>query len=49
MERVEVSREILNVILNYLAKRPYSEVAGLIKALQDDLNQKKEASDESES
>lgn len=30
-----IKDEILNAIANYLASRPYSEVAGLIKALQD--------------
>ena len=48
MEKVQVSREVLNVILNYLAKRPYGEVAGLISALQKDLDQNKESSNESE-
>ena len=32
-----VSTKILQEILNYLANRPYTEVATLIKALQDDV------------
>ena len=32
-----VSTKILQEILNYLANRPYTEVASLIKALQDDV------------
>lgn len=32
-----VSTKVLQDILNYLANRPYSEVASLIKALQDDV------------
>lgn len=31
-----VSTNILQDVLNYLANRPYTEVAGLIKAIQDD-------------
>lgn len=48
MERVQVSREVLNVILSYLSNKPYKEVAALIKALQDDLAKNQEASNESQ-
>lgn len=32
-----VSTKVLQEVLNYLANRPYAEVAALIKALQDDV------------
>ena len=34
--RHSVNTKVLQDILNYLANRPYSEVATIIKALQDD-------------
>jgi len=48
MERIEVSKDVLNLLLNYLSNRPYKEVAGLIKAVQDDLAKNKEQPSESE-
>ena len=35
MEGVVVKVEVANAILNYLAQKPYSEVVGLVKALQE--------------
>lgn len=32
-----VSTTVLQEVINYLANRPYTEVAALIKALQDDV------------
>lgn len=43
-----VSTKVLQEVLNYLANRPYTEVAALIKALQDDVQpveQQEEASE----
>ena len=41
-----VSTSILQEVLNYLANRPYSEVAALIKALQEDVKAVEEKSPE---
>lgn len=43
-----VSTKVLQEVLNYLANQPYTEVAALIKALQDDVQpveQQEEASE----
>jgi len=49
MEKIQISREVFNVVLNYLASRPYKEVAGIVKVIQDELNsEKEESSNESE-
>lgn len=42
-----VSTAVLQELINYLANRPYTEVAALIKALQDDVKPLEEQKDES--
>ena len=36
MDKVLLSVELVNGILNYLASRPYVEVAGIISAIQEE-------------
>lgn len=37
MEKVSISTALLNSIVQYLANRPYIEVAGLIERVQQEL------------
>lgn len=39
MNRFSVSEKVLNDVLAYLSKRPFSEVVALIQALQGDAQQ----------
>jgi hypothetical protein len=41
-----VTTQILQDVLNYMANRPYTEVAALIKALQEDAKPLPEEADE---
>ncbi len=34
MKKYEISEELANALLNYVGKRPYIEVAGLVTGLQ---------------
>ena len=38
METINLSVQTVQQILNYLAVQPYNEVAGLIAAIQSDIN-----------
>lgn len=40
MEKVSISTALLNSIIQYLANRPYVEVAGLIERVQQELKRK---------
>jgi hypothetical protein len=37
MEKVSISTALMNSIIQYLANRPYVEVAGLIERVQQEL------------
>ena len=37
MEKVTISTEVLNKVLNVLAQRPYAEVANIIDEVQKDV------------
>lgn len=40
MEKVSITTSLLNTIVQYLANRPYVEVAGLIERIQTELKPK---------
>lgn len=48
MERIKISKEVLNIILHYLSNRPYKEVAAIVKAVQEDLEKNKGEENESQ-
>jgi hypothetical protein len=39
MEKVSITTSLLNTIVQYLANRPYIEVAGMIERVQTELKQ----------
>lgn len=45
MSEYKISLETLNAVLGYLGKRPYEEVFGLIKAIQDEASKQTPALD----
>jgi hypothetical protein len=42
MEKVSITTSLLNTIVQYLANRPYIEVAGMIERVQTELKQSAE-------
>jgi hypothetical protein len=42
MEKVSITTSLLNTIVQYLANRPYIEVAGMIERVQTELKQRRE-------
>ena len=42
MEKVSITTSLLNTIVQYLANRPYIEVAGMIERVQTELKQNAE-------
>ena len=40
MDKVQLSTELVNTIVQYLANRPYIEVAGIIERVQQELKPK---------
>ena len=47
-EKVQVSVEVLNKILNYMATKPYIEVVQLIKEIEQDLSENHKQEDKTE-
>ena len=43
MQKVELSTALVNTIVQYLANRPYAEVAGIIERVQQELKPKEAA------
>jgi hypothetical protein len=44
MDKAHLSINLLNAILQYLGQRPYVEVVGLIKAIEQEAQEQKENS-----
>ena len=42
MDKASLSINLINAVLQYLGQRPYVEVAGLIKALEQEAQEQKE-------
>jgi hypothetical protein len=45
MDKAHLSISLLNAILQYLGQRPYVEVMGLIKAIEQEAQEQKEEPD----
>jgi hypothetical protein len=42
MEKLTLSAQLVNAILHYFGQRPYVEVVGLIKAIEQEAQEQKE-------
>ena len=43
MEKITLTTELVNAILQYLGTQPYQQVAGIIAAIQKEAQQQQEA------